>query len=125
MSLAVVVTIAVALALPTLVVVAAVLGPRRKRARLARLTATGTATVLAMTATHLRVGHQPVVKFRMRLQFGDGGKAEDMDLKIAIHPLDDERVNVGTVFPLRFEPSQTANFSIDLGGVTGLELSDF
>lgn len=119
----VIVATVAALALPALLVLAALLGPRRRRARLARLTATGSATVLAMTATHLRVGNQPVVKFRLRLRFGDGGRTEDVDLKIAIHPLDDERVQLGSVFPLRFEPGQPANFSIDLGGDTGIELS--
>ena len=123
MNLTVIVATVGALALPALVVLAALLGPRRKRARLGRLTAIGSATILAMTATHLRVGHQPVVKFRLRLQFGEGGRTEDVDLKIAIHPLDDERVQVGSVFPLRFEPERTANFSIDLGGATGVELS--
>jgi hypothetical protein len=125
MNLTAVIVVAVALALPGGLLLAALLGSRRKRARLGRLTATGSATVVAMTATTVAVGHQPVVKFRMRLQFGEGGKDEEIELSIAIHPLSDERVQIGTVLPLRFEPGQTANYSIDLGGVTGVTLSDF
>jgi len=125
MNFTAVIAVALALALPGLLLLAALLGSRRKRARLGRLTATGSATVLAMTATHVSVGHQPVVKFRMRLQFGESGKHEEVELSIAIHPLSDERVQVGTSLPLRYEPGQTANYSIDLGGVTGVTLSDW
>jgi hypothetical protein len=124
MNLTAAIAVVVALSLPALVLLAALLGARRKRARLGRLTATGSATVVAMTATHVSVGHQPVVKFRMRLHLGVSQKDEEIELKIAVHPLDDARIQVGTVFPLRFDPVHPAHFSIDFGGKTGVELSD-
>lgn len=117
--------VAVTLALPALLAVGVLLGSMRKRARLRRLTATGTATVVATKATNTAVAHQPVVKCRVKLCFGDQGRSEELELRIAVHPLDDERVQVGSVFPLRFDPAQNANFSIDFGGKTGVELSDF
>jgi hypothetical protein len=124
MNLPTAVAVAVTLALPALLPLGVLLGIRRKRARLRRLTATGTATVVATKTTSRAVAHQPVVKCRMLLAFGDHGKTRELELKIAVHPLDDERVQVGTVFPLRFEPAELANFSIDFGGKTGVELSD-
>jgi hypothetical protein len=116
--------VAVTLSLPALLVLGVLLGALRKRGRLRRLTATGTATVVAMKPTRTTVAHQPVVKCRLELCFGEDGQREELELKIAIHPLDDERLQVGTVLPLRFEPGQLANFSIDFGGKTGVELSD-
>ena len=124
MSVLTVITVAVALALPVVVLGAAVLGARRKRQRLLRQTATGSATVVGMKATSTRVGHQPIVKVRMRLSFGERAQEREVELRIAVHPLDEDRVQLGTVFPLRFEPGNTADFSIQLGGATGVELSD-
>jgi hypothetical protein len=60
----------------------------------------------------------------MRLSFGESGEEREVELKIAVHPLDDERVQLGTVFPLRFDPVNAADFSIQLGRATGVELSD-
>jgi len=125
MSLLTAVGVAVTLALPALLCVGVLLGSRRKRARQRRLTATGTATVVATKATNTAVAHQPVVKCQIVLSFGDSGSTRELELKIAVHPLDAERVRVGSVFPLRFDPAENANFSIDFGGKTGVELSDF
>ena len=118
------ITVVIALALPLLLLGAAVLGSKRKRERLRRQTATGSATVVAMQRTSTRVGHQPIVRVRMRLSFGESAQQREVELKIAVHPLDDDRVQVGTVFPLRFEPGNAADFSLELGGATGVELSD-
>ena len=124
MNVTAVVAVAVAFAIPVSVLGAAALGSRRKRERLRRQTATGSATVVAMTPTSTRVGHQQIMKVGMRLAFGEGDPERVVELKIAVHPLDDDHVKVGTVFPLRFEPENTADFSIQLGGATGVELSD-
>jgi len=124
MNLTAVVAVTTILAIPALVLLAALLGPRRRRARLRRQTATGSATIVGLKPTHTRVGHQPVTKFRLELHFGEGGQAEEMDLKIAVHPLDGHHLEVGTVLPIHFDPARTADFRIDFGGVTGIELSD-
>ncbi|HEY3493946.1 MAG TPA: hypothetical protein VGK73_04640 [Polyangiaceae bacterium] len=124
MPLTAVLSVAIILSVPALLLLAIVLGPRRRRARLRRQTATGSATVVAMKATNTRVGHQPIMNVRMRLRFGESGKFRDIELKIAIHPLETDRIEVGVGFPIRFDPARTADYSIDFGGATGVVLGD-
>jgi len=100
-------------------------GERRRRERLLRETANGTATIIGLKATHSSSGEQPIVKFRLCVSFGSTGEQREIELDLAVHVIDAHRLTFGAVFPARFDPKQMADFSIDFGGVTGVSFSDF
>lgn len=104
-------------------IVTSVRADDRQRARLlARQTAACSGKVLGLRETSQSLGERPVMIIRIGFAPSEGAPILERELETAVSPFDAHRVQPGVEFPVRFEPADPENFSIDFGGVTGVVL---
>jgi hypothetical protein len=95
----------------------------RLRARLlARQTAHSSGKVLGLRETKQSLGERPVMIIRIGFAPSAGAQLLERELETTVSPFDAHRVQPGVEFPVRFEPADPENFSMDFGGVTGVVL---
>lgn len=104
-------------------IVTSVRADDRQRARLlARQTAACSGKVLGLRETSQSLGERPVMIIRIGFAPSEGAPILERELETTVSPFDAHRVQPGVEFPVRFEPADPENFSIDFGGVTGVVL---
>lgn len=104
-------------------IVTSVRAEDKQQARLlARQTAHASGKVLGLRGTSQSVGEQPLIIIRVAFAPREGAQLLERDLETTVSPFDAHRVQPGAEFPVRFEPVDPENFSIDFGGLTGVVL---